>query len=84
MTINITSKPLSLTDRQLRYLQNAARAVPVRQRDAFLQSVAKHLASEPSDLAVMACVNAMLDRTSHHFLNDSLSKFGDYKNEKKT
>jgi hypothetical protein len=74
-------KPLALTDRQLRLVQMAACAVPVPKRDEFLQKVAKHLTSDPSDAAVAAVVNAMLDRiTSHHFLFDS--KFGkDNKNE---
>ena len=51
-------KPLSLSDRQLEFLQNAARAVPVRQREEFLQKVAKHLLPEPSDNAVAAAINA--------------------------
>jgi hypothetical protein len=66
--------PIGLTDRQLRLVETAARAVPVRRRDEFLQAVAKHLTSEPSDAAVAAAVNAQHDRTSHHFLLDS--KFG--------
>jgi hypothetical protein len=60
------SKPLSLTDRQLGLVQAAAKAVPVQRRDAFLQSVAKQLAAEPTDQAVMAAVNAQMDRISNY------------------
>jgi hypothetical protein len=45
-------KPLALTDRQLRLIQTAARAVPVERRDLFLQNVAEHLTSERTDSAV--------------------------------
>jgi hypothetical protein len=70
-------KPLALTDRQLRLVQTAARAVPVAQRDTFLREVAAHLTSEPSDAAVQGAINAQLDRIGHHFLADSeYSKFG--------
>jgi hypothetical protein len=55
--------PLSLSDRQLRFVRAAASAVPIAQRDAFLQSVARHLVGEPSDDAVQAAINATLDRT---------------------
>ena len=72
-------KPLSLTDRQLRLVQTAARAVPVAQRDTFLRKVAAHLTSEPSDHAVQSAVNSQLDLIQHHFLNDSLKKFGEIK-----
>jgi hypothetical protein len=64
-------KPLSLSDRQLEFLQNAARAVPVRQREEFLQKVAKHLLPEPSDNAVAAAINAQLDRLPV-YLTDSI------------
>jgi hypothetical protein len=56
------SSILSLSDRQLRLIQTAARAVPVERRDLFLQNVAKHLTSEPTDSAVIAALNAALDR----------------------
>jgi hypothetical protein len=55
------NKPLSLSDRQLELLKNAARAVPPRQREEFLQKVANHLGPEPSDHAVQAAVNRQLD-----------------------
>jgi hypothetical protein len=64
------TKALSLSDRQLRLLQDAARAVPPRQREQFLQKVANHLAEEPSDSAVIAAINAQLDRLPV-FLTDS-------------
>jgi hypothetical protein len=69
-----TPKPLALTDRQLRLVQTAARAVPVAQRDTFLRKVAAHLTSEPSDHAVQSAVNSQLDLIQHNFLNDSLKK----------
>jgi hypothetical protein len=72
-------KPLALTDRQLKLIETAARAVPVQQRDAFLRKVAAHLTSEPSDHAVQSAVNSQLDLIQHHFLNDSLKKFGEIK-----
>jgi hypothetical protein len=71
--------PLALTDRQLRLIETAARAVPVRKRDEFLRKVASHLTSEPSDHAVQSAVNLQLDLIQHHFLNDSLKKFGEIK-----
>jgi hypothetical protein len=60
--------PLSLSDRQLALVRNAARAVPVSARDLFLQNVARHLAGEPS--AVTEAINNVLDRVPV-FLNDS-------------
>jgi hypothetical protein len=54
---------LSLSDRQLRYVRAAASAVPIEQRDNFLQSVASHLPGEPSNDAVQAAINIALNRT---------------------
>jgi hypothetical protein len=54
--------PIGLTDCQLRLVESAAKAVPVRKRSEFLQQVAKHLTAEPSDAAVAAVINAMMDR----------------------
>lgn len=65
-------KPLALTDRQLRLVQNTARAIPVTRREEFLQRVASHLTSEPSDEAVQAALNAQLDRVPV-YLNDAAS-----------
>jgi hypothetical protein len=66
-------KPLSLSDRQLRLVQTAAKAVPVSRRDEFLQKLAAHLTSEPSDAAVQAATQRAngADRASrsHHFSN---------------
>lgn len=53
---------LSLTDRQLQLVKNAARAMPVNARDGFLQDVARRLAHEPSDAAVMQAINSVFDR----------------------
>jgi hypothetical protein len=64
-------KPLSLSDCQLRFLIEAAKAVPVHRREAFLQQVAAHLAAEPTDQAVQAALNAQLDRLSHSFRCDT-------------
>jgi len=55
------TRPLALTDRQMAWLRNAAKAVPADRRDAFLQGVGNHLAGEPSDQAVQAAINAALD-----------------------
>jgi hypothetical protein len=56
-------KPLALTDNQLHLIKHAARSLLVDARDHFLQSVAAHLADQPSDSAVQAAVVAALDRT---------------------
>jgi hypothetical protein len=65
------TKPLSLSDRQMRLLQTAAKAVPLRQRSEFLEKVANHLGGpEVSDAAVQAALNAQLDRLPV-FLTDS-------------
>jgi hypothetical protein len=53
--------PLRLTDRQMRLVQSAARAVPMGRRDELLRRLARHLTSEPSDAAVLAALNAQLD-----------------------
>jgi hypothetical protein len=72
MTVNgfdIGSHPIGLTDKQMRFLQNAIRAVPPRQREQFMTAVAKHLTAEPSDDALASAVNAQMDLlTSSHFL----------------
>lgn len=62
--------PLSLSDQQLRMIRAAAAALPVSARDEFLQSVARHLAGEPSDTAITQAINITLDRTPV-FLCDS-------------
>lgn len=55
------NKALSLSDRQLRLVQSAAKAIPAGRRDEFLQKVAAHLLPEPSDAAVSAALNAQMD-----------------------
>jgi hypothetical protein len=66
-------RPLALTDRQLQLVKNAVRAVPVNARDGFLQDVARRLAAEPSDAAVMQAINVVFDRVPV-FLNDAQPK----------
>jgi len=51
---------LSLTDRQLGLIQQAAKTLPVSSRDEFLRGVARHLGDEPTDKAVIAAVDAQL------------------------
>ena len=63
-------RPISLSDNQMRLIEHAARSLPVRARDGFLQTVAAHLTGEPSDHAVQSAITAALDRTPV-FLNDS-------------
>lgn len=77
------SKPLALTDHQLRLVTDAAKAVPVNRRDEFLQRLARHLTHKPSDAAVLAALNAQLDAlTTHVFMCDSTSKREELSNEK--
>jgi hypothetical protein len=64
-------KPLSFSDRQLRLLTEAAKALPVHRREMFLQQVAAHLAAEPTDQAVQVALKAQLDRLPHSFLCDT-------------
>ena len=52
---DITSRPIGLSDRQMRFLENAMRAVPPRQRESFMQKVAAHLSASPSDDALAVC-----------------------------
>jgi hypothetical protein len=55
---------LALTDYQLRAVQHAAAALPVAARSEFLVQIARHLSGEPSDLAVQAAINLVLDRAA--------------------
>jgi hypothetical protein len=66
-------RPLSLSDRQLYLLRQAAKAIPIQQRENWLSDVAKRLTGEPSDAAVMQAINVQYDRT-HVYLTDSMSK----------
>ena len=65
--------PLALSDHQLDLIKQAARALPVSERDLFLQNVARHLAGEPSDGAIMQAINNVLDRVPV-FLTDAQPK----------
>ncbi len=67
----IDLRPVSLSDRQLRLVMNASKAVPIQRRQEFLESVAKHLTSEPTNAAITAVVNAQSDRLPRIFLCDS-------------
>jgi hypothetical protein len=53
---------LSLSERQLRLVQQSAAALPVGMRDRYLREIADQLRGEPNDTAVEAAVNAALDR----------------------
>jgi len=65
-------RPLSLSDRQLQLVRDAARSLllSLPLRDQFLQGVAARLTGEPSAAAVTQAINIVLDRTPV-FLNDS-------------
>jgi hypothetical protein len=65
--------PVILSDRQKWMLtQAAARAfAPGPARDAFITDVKKCLFGEPSDQALMAALNAQMDRIpTEHLYND--------------
>ncbi len=65
------SRPVSLSDRQLRLVLNASKAVPIERRELFLQKVTSHLSADPTDDAVVAALNAQLDALPRYFLCDS-------------
>ena len=54
----------SLSDQQLKLVQQYARAVPLPQRDQYLRAVADRLTGEPTDAAVMVAINRALDMLS--------------------
>jgi hypothetical protein len=62
--------PLSLTDRQMRLVQDVAKALPIDCCDEFLQRLARHLTPKPSDAAVVAAINAQLDVLATQFRID--------------
>jgi len=69
--------PLALTDHQMSMVRHAARALRPPQRDDFLQSVARHLAAQPSDSAVQAAISITLGRMPVSvFMCDSATKRG--------
>jgi predicted nuclease of restriction endonuclease-like RecB superfamily len=49
--------PIGLSEKQMRFLQNAIRAVSPRQRETLMQKVAAHLSTSPSDDALAAAIN---------------------------
>jgi hypothetical protein len=55
---------LALTDYQLRAIQRAAAALPPATRGDFLAHVAAQLSGQPSDDAVQAAINVVLDRAA--------------------
>jgi hypothetical protein len=54
--------PLGLTERQRHLVNRAALAVPPAARDEFTKAVTAQLPPEPADAAVVAAINAQLDR----------------------
>jgi hypothetical protein len=64
--------PLALTDRQMWLIRKGAAALPVTARDEFLRQVTARLTLEPSDAAVAAAVNVVLDSAAVAF------KLGDH------
>ncbi len=56
----VRTTPIALSDTQLALVRDAARAVPVSERDAFLQGIARHLGTGPSDDSVVAAIDAQL------------------------
>jgi len=53
---------LALSDYQLLMVKRAAAALPARMRDGFLRGLAERLIGQPSDAAVNAAINVLLDR----------------------
>lgn len=64
------SHALSLSDRQLKLVQQHAAALPQQLRDHYLRSIADQLRGEPTDTAVAQAINVALDRV-HAFTNTS-------------
>jgi hypothetical protein len=54
------TRPLALTTKQLALVAEAASALPPAARDGFLQGVAEHLGSEPTDVAVQTAIDIQL------------------------
>lgn len=70
--------PIGLTDRQLRLVYRAVKAVPPRKRGALLAGLFQNLAHEPSDAAVEAMLNVQLNLLGHD-VNDFFKQFGESK-----
>ena len=56
------ARGVSLSDRQLKLVQEHAAALPVQLRDRYLREIADRLCEEPSDAAVVEAINIALDR----------------------
>lgn len=61
--------PKSLSDRGLRLLYRAAKAVPYAKRGNFLKQVISRLGYQASDASVEAVINTELDRIPQHIKN---------------
>ena len=66
------AQAVSLSDRQLRLVQQHAAGLPVQLRDRYLREIADRLCAKPSDAAVEVAINLALDRV-HAFNNNSHS-----------
>jgi hypothetical protein len=55
---------LALTDFQLRAIERAAAALPGAARSEFMAQVAAQLSGQPSDAAVQAVINMVLERAA--------------------
>jgi hypothetical protein len=56
------TQPIGLSDRAMSLVQRHAEALPIEEREKFLEDLAKRLAPEPSDFAVSVALNLVLDR----------------------
>ncbi|MFZ0151650.1 MAG: hypothetical protein WAM72_25530 [Xanthobacteraceae bacterium] len=66
--------PVGMSDKQLRLVYRAVKAVPQRKRGALLAGLFKNLTHEPSDSAVEAMLNVQLNLIGHHDLTDFFRK----------
>jgi len=64
------AKAVSLSDRQLRLVQNHAASLPVELRDRYLRTIADSLRGIPTDTAAEQAINIALDRV-HAFNNNN-------------
>jgi hypothetical protein len=56
------AQAVSLTDKQLRVVQQHAASLPIGMRDRYLREIVDRLCGTPSDTAVEAAINLALDR----------------------
>jgi hypothetical protein len=61
MTETVKQQPIGLSDRALALVQRHAAALPLAQRDQFLRNLAARLTDAPTDDAVAAAVNIVLE-----------------------